>query len=67
MSYSQQKSETKTPEELTQQQLLAYNARDLEAFIIPYPEDIKAYNFPNNLLFKGKEAMRKAISKCLKK
>ena len=49
-----------TPEELADQQLLAYNAHNLEAFLAPYAEDVEVYNFPNKLQFKGKEQMRKA-------
>lgn len=64
LSYSQETN--KTPEELAQQQLEAYNARDIEAFLIPYAEDVEAYNFPDKLLFKGKEAMRKSYAQIFK-
>ena len=48
-----------SPENLVQQQLNAYNARNLEAFLAPYSEEVEIYNFPNELTAKGKEAMRK--------
>lgn len=48
-----------SPEQLVQQQLNAYNAHDLEAFLAPYADNIEIYNFPGNLLSKGKETMRK--------
>jgi hypothetical protein len=48
-----------TPLALVQRQLNAYNARNLEAFLEPYAEDVELYTFPDKLLFKGKEAMRK--------
>lgn len=48
-----------TPENLVQQQLNAYNARNLEAFLAPYSEEVEIYNFPNELTGKGKDAMRK--------
>lgn len=48
-----------TPLQLVQMQLNAYNAHDLEAFLEPYAEDAELYEFPNKLLSKGKEAMRK--------
>ncbi|REC47233.1 amidohydrolase family protein [Chryseobacterium pennipullorum] len=48
-----------TPEILVQQQLNAYNARNIDAFLEPYAEDVELYTFPNTLLSKGKEAMRK--------
>ena len=50
---------TITPVDLVQQQLNAYNAHDLEAFLTPYAEDVEIYQFPNTLLSKGKEQMRK--------
>ncbi|MGB4843250.1 MAG: amidohydrolase family protein [Ferruginibacter sp.] len=48
-----------TPEMLAQQQLNAYNAHDLEAFLEPYAEDVEIYQFPDKLLYKGKTEMRK--------
>jgi imidazolonepropionase-like amidohydrolase len=48
-----------TPELLAQQQLNAYNAHDLEAFLEPYAEDVEIYTFPDQLRFKGKAEMRK--------
>ena len=43
---------------LAQQQLDAYNARDIDAFLEPYSDSVKIYNHPNQLSFSGKEAMR---------
>ncbi|HEV7330401.1 MAG TPA: amidohydrolase family protein [Flavisolibacter sp.] len=52
-----------TPEELADQQLLAYNAHNLEAFLEPYAEDVEIYELETNKLqVKGKEAMRKQYS-----
>jgi hypothetical protein len=51
-------AEAPTPEQLAQQQLVAYNARDIDAFLIPFADDVEVYNFPNELLYKGKEKMR---------
>lgn len=48
-----------TPMQLVQQQLNAYNAHDLDAFMEPYAEEVELYEFPNKLLSKGKEQMRK--------
>ena len=50
---------TATPEMLVQQQLNAYNAHDLEAFLAPYAEDVELYQFPDKLELKGKTEMRK--------
>ncbi len=48
-----------TPVMLAQRQLNAYNAHDLEAFLEAYSEDVAVYNFPDELMFKGKDEMRK--------
>jgi imidazolonepropionase-like amidohydrolase len=48
-----------TPEMLAQQQLNAYNAHDLEAFLASYADDVEIYMFPDKLQIKGKAAMRK--------
>lgn len=51
-----------TPESLVQQQVNGYNARNIDAFLEPYAEDVELYIFPGKLLSKGKEAMRKDYS-----
>ena len=43
---------------LAEEQLQAYNSRNIEAFLKPYSEDIKVYQYPDNLLYTGKEKMR---------
>ena len=48
-----------SPVHIVQQQLDAYNLRDLDAFMDTYSETIELYNFPDQLIGKGKEAMRK--------
>lgn len=53
-----QKQET-TPESLAQKQLEAYNAHNIDAFVEPYADDVEIYGFPDKLLYKGKETMRK--------
>ncbi len=47
------------PEAIVQRQLNAYNARNIDAFMNTYADDVELYTFPNKLLSKGKEAMRK--------
>lgn len=49
----------KSPEDIVQQQLNAYNARDLEAFMATYGPDIKIYIFPDKLQSSGHAQMRK--------
>mgnify|MGYP001072322779 CR=1 FL=1 len=51
-----------TPEQLAQAQLEGYNNRDVEAFLKPYSDTVKIYNFPAELTTQGKESMRKGYS-----
>lgn len=44
-------------EKLAQEQLEAYNNRDIEAFILPYAEDVKVYAFPDQLMYQGRDEM----------
>jgi hypothetical protein len=44
-------------ERLAQKQLDAYNNRDAEAFVLPYAENVKVYNFPDQLLYEGRDEM----------
>jgi imidazolonepropionase-like amidohydrolase len=46
-----------TPEILAQQQLNAYNAKDIDAFVAPYSDSVELYVFPNTLISKGKNKM----------
>lgn len=46
-----------SPAKIVQKQLDAYNARDIDAFLDTYSENIKLYNFPNQLFSEGKNAM----------
>lgn len=48
-----------TPVMLVQQQLNAYNAHDLDAFLEPYAEDVEIYSTNGTLQMNGKEEMRK--------
>ena len=51
-----------TPEQIVQRQVNAYNARDIDAFIDTYADDIEIFNFPNEPGSKGKEMLRKQFS-----
>lgn len=46
-----------SPAKIVQKQLDAYNARDIDGFMDTYSEDIKLYNFPNQLTTQGKSSM----------
>ncbi len=48
-----------TPLALVQKQVIGYNARNLNAFLEPYSEDVEIYLFPDKLISKGKENMQK--------
>ena len=45
-----------------QGQLEAYNRQDIEAFLIWYSDDVEVYNFPDELIYKGKVKMRERYS-----
>jgi len=40
-----------------EQLIAAYNARNIDAFIKMYDENVEFYTFPNELMFKGKEKL----------
>ena len=44
-----------TPEQLVQEQLDAYNARDLERFVAQYSADVEVYEYPGMLIMAGRE------------
>lgn len=51
-----------TPEMLAQQQLNAYNLRDIDAFLEPYADSVEIYDLSGKLMMKGKEQMRRSYS-----
>jgi imidazolonepropionase-like amidohydrolase len=55
-----------TPEMLAQQQLNAYNLRDIDAFLEPYSDSVAIYDLSGKLMMKGKEQMRKSYSEMFK-
>lgn len=55
-----------SPEDLAQRQLNGYNFRNIEAFLEPYAEDVEIYTYPNKLMYKGKENMRKGYADMFK-
>lgn len=46
------------PERLAQQQLDAYNNGDIDAFLLPYADNVEVFDFPEKLNFTGKEKMK---------
>lgn len=59
-SDTQTTSEASDVETIVQKNLEAYNARDIDAFMADYADDVKLYAYPNTLQTDGKEAMRKS-------
>ncbi len=57
---------TSTPESLVQEQLNAYNARNIEAFLAPYSEDVMLFDFPDTLSGKGKAEIRPGYEQMFK-
>jgi imidazolonepropionase-like amidohydrolase len=51
-----------TPEAIIQRQLNAYNARDIEAFLNTYADDVELYDYDDKETTKGKEQMRKTYA-----
>ncbi|WP_197022173.1 nuclear transport factor 2 family protein [Sediminibacter sp. Hel_I_10] len=47
-----------TPDAIVQQQLDAYNYQDIDMFLETYTEDVKLYNYPNELISEGKVQLR---------
>ena len=52
-----------TPEDLVQQQLNAYNARDIAAFASTYAPAVEIYNFPNHLRYQGIRNLHKRYAR----
>ena len=54
------------PRVAAQGQLDAYNKQDIEAFLSWYSDDVEVYNFPDELLYKGKDKMHGRYSNAWK-
>jgi len=59
MSQSASAVETNSAEEVVRKQIDAYNARDMDAFLATFADEVEIFGFPNTLSVKGKEEMRK--------
>ncbi|PFH12455.1 hypothetical protein BCF11_4939 [Collimonas sp. PA-H2] len=59
MSQSASAIEMNSAEEIVQKQLAAYNARDMDAFLATYADEVELFGFPNTPSAKGKDEMRK--------
>jgi len=52
-----------SPVDLAQRQLNGYNARNIEAFLEPYSDDVELYRFPDQLMGKGRAFMRSTYTR----
>ena len=55
-----------SPESVVQAQLEAYNARNIDAFIATYADDVKLFELPEKLLSEGTAPMRDRYGKLFK-
>lgn len=58
--------EEEMTEQIVQQQLDAYNARDIDAFMNTYSDDIKLFNYPTELRSEGQTTMRQGYASYFK-
>lgn len=63
---SEVRSQSADPQTAAQGQLDAYNNQDIEAFLSWYSDDVAVYNFPDELIYKGKDKMRERYSNAWK-
>lgn len=50
------------PEAVVQRQLEAYNAKDIDALMATFADDVEAFEYPNTLLFSGIEKMHQRLT-----
>jgi uncharacterized protein (TIGR02246 family) len=58
LNHASYAAEAGSAEAVVQRQLDAYNARDIEAFLATYSDDVALFDFPASPRSKGKDAMR---------
>lgn len=51
-----------TPEQIVQRQVNAYNARNIDAFLATYAEDVEVYNEQGEMVMKGHDRMMKTYA-----
>ncbi|MBS9463788.1 nuclear transport factor 2 family protein [Flagellimonas sp. 389] len=49
-----------SPANIVQKQIDAYNARDIQAFMDTYSENVKLYEYPNTLFMEGQNKMKES-------
>lgn len=53
----------RTPEEIVQEQLDAYNARDIEAFVRTYSPEVEIFQLPEQKILAGHAELRERYSR----
>lgn len=61
-TFIQQKEKIPEAEAIVQQQLVAFNAKNIGAFVKTFDSEIKAYDFPNKLYVEGKKQLHTTFS-----
>ena len=62
MTFIQSRADSEGVEKIVQEQLDAYNERNVDDFADTFLDSVKAYNFPQTPLFEGKETLRTRFS-----
>jgi len=60
MTFIHNKSLITDAAKVVQEQLDAYNSRNIEAFVNTYSDDVEVFDFPNKSRFEGKDKMRES-------
>jgi hypothetical protein len=55
-------AQTLAPEQLADLQLKGYNERNINLFLQAYSDSVKVFDFPEKLLYQGKEKMRNSYA-----
>ena len=59
MSFIFENNSSADPEVIVDKQLDAYNARNIDAFVNTYSQDVQLFNFPHTSTAQGHEQLRK--------
>ncbi len=62
MTFIRNTNADSSPETIVNQQLEAYNERDIDAFVDTYSNDVQLYNFPHTLISEGSDSLRKSYA-----
>ncbi|GGG46968.1 nuclear transport factor 2 family protein [Bizionia arctica] len=61
-TFIQQKEELPEAEAIVEQQLEAFNSKNIDAFVKTFDSEVKAYDFPNRLYIQGEKQLRTTFS-----